>query len=109
MADLASIEAQVTQRETTLEQLQAQQRTMADQTALSTLTVDITGPQPAVISKQSSIPSVRDGLKGGLRAFVTVAAMIGLALAATLPFAVVTLLIGFPIWRLVKRPRRVQT
>jgi glycine cleavage system regulatory protein len=107
LADLASIEAQVTQRETVLEQLQAQQRTLADQTGLSTLTVDISGPNPpATPAKTNKLPSILSGLKGGVNALVAVATVIGLILAATLPFLLVGLLIGIPIWRLWKRSGR---
>ena len=105
LTDLALLEAQVTQRETTLEQLQAQQRTMAGHTGLSTLTVEISGPEAVIASTSNRRPSIVAGFKGGWNAVVAFVTIVGLVIAAVLPFAVLSAAFVAPAWWLWKRWR----
>ncbi len=62
---VASLEAQLLQRETTLEQLRGQLRTLQDQVALSTITMTITqpAPTPLLAIAVSAYAGVDDGAR----------------------------------------------
>ena len=108
LKDIIWIESQLTTRQAELDSLKSQQSWLADQTSMSTITVDIS-TQPEVVEDE---PDDRDepagflaGLKGGTKALESVLAAVTTIIGALLPFVVVGLVLGFPVWLLVRRRR----
>ncbi|HEY5453972.1 MAG TPA: DUF4349 domain-containing protein [Acidothermaceae bacterium] len=98
VADLATVENEIAQREADLESLEAQQRTFAAQTAQATITVNLVAtpkvaPVVAPVKKAHVIGFVR-GLRGGWHAFTRTVTGITTAVGALLPFLVVLLFLG---------------
>ena len=108
LKDIIWIESQLTTRQAELDSLKSQQSWLADQTSMSTITVDIS-TQPEVVEDE---PDDRDepagflaGLKGGTKALGAVLAAVTTIIGALLPFAVVGLVLGLPVWLVVRRRR----
>lgn len=98
VADLATVENEIAQREADLESLEAQQRTFAAQTAQATITVNLVATPkvavlPAPVKKAHVVGFVR-GLRGGWHAFTRTVSAITTALGALLPFLGVLLVLG---------------
>jgi acetolactate synthase small subunit len=90
---IVRIEAELTNRETALEQLLATQQQVTDRVTMSTLTVDVTSsPAAAVAPDGDGGTGLADALGAGWSAFAGGLFALVLALAAALPF-VVTLLV----------------
>lgn len=105
MKDIAWLESQLSDRQATLDSATQQQAYLADQTSLSTITVDITDP-----SRHEDADPDRSGFLGGLHrgwdAFTASAAGLVTALGAALPFGVVVGLLVWlarPLWRRRRR------
>jgi hypothetical protein len=98
VADLATVENEIAQREADLESLEAQQRTFAAQTAQATITVNLVAtPKVAVVPppvKKAHVVGFVRGLRGGWHAFTRTVTGITTALGALLPFLVVLLVLG---------------
>jgi hypothetical protein len=98
VADLATVENEIAQREADLESLEAQQRTLQAQTAEATITVNLVAT-PAVapvvppVKKAHVIGFVR-GLRGGWHAFTRSVSAIAQAGGALLPFVIVLAVLG---------------
>src|SRR5665213_429977 len=98
VADLATVENEIAQREADLESLEAQQRTFAAQTAQATITVNLVAtpkvaPLVAPVKKAHVVGFVR-GLRGGWHAFTRTVTGITTAVGAMLPFLIVLLVLG---------------
>ena len=98
VADLATVENEIAQREADLESLEAQQRTFAAQTAQATITVNLVAtpkvaPLVAPVKKAHVVGFVR-GLRAGWHAFTRTVTGITTAVGALLPFLVVLLVLG---------------
>ena len=108
---IVRLEAELTARETELEQLLAGQRQLDDRVAMSTLTVDLTTTEAVVVTASGAVAddtSVGDALAAGWRAFAAGVFTAALVLAAIAPFlAVAALLItlGLLVRRMVLRRR----
>lgn len=112
--ELVRLEAEVTRRQTELEQLEAQQRNLADRVALATVTVEIR-PAPATVTAGDGEHGDEDGgedgdgvagaLGAGWDALAAIAFGIVLVLAATAPFLAVALLAAAVAWFVVRRRR----
>lgn len=107
LKDIIWIESQLTDRQAELDSLKSQQSWLRDQTSLSTITVDI-----AVEDVVEDEPDERDepagflaGLKGGTEALGAMTTAVTTILGAVLPFAAVGLVVGLPVWLLVRRRR----
>jgi uncharacterized protein DUF4349 len=94
ISEITSVESELSRRESDLESLQAQQRSLADLTALSTITVSLLGPEAAAPAPPKK---ARGGFLGGLdsgwRAFTGSVRVVLTVLGALLPFLVA---IGVP-------------
>jgi hypothetical protein len=101
------IEAELTNRETLLEQLLAAQQHVTDRVAMSTLTIDITtAPATGVDAADDGDTGVGDALAAGWSAFAGAAFAIVLALAAAMPFVLALLvvaLVGVWVRHLLRR------
>jgi hypothetical protein len=98
VGDIISIESELSGRESDLESLQAQQRALAAQTAMATITLSLTRA-PAKIRTAPATHKHHSGFLGGLQtgwdAFTHGASGIATAAGAALPFAVLLLVLGF--------------
>ncbi len=92
--DLITIESALASRQSNLEALEAQQRSLAAQTSLATLTVSITVRPAPPTAKHSHRSGFTGGLHSGWHAFTTAAHALATAAGAVLPFAVLALVLG---------------
>jgi hypothetical protein len=101
LKDLVTLEGELTRRQTELEQLEAQQRNLADRVALSTVTIEILPIEdlPAV----EADPGIADAFSDGWSAFASFVFGIGYVLAVLLPFLVLAALLGLAIWYVRRR------
>ncbi len=107
LKNLIWIESQLTTRQAELDSLKSQQSWLTDQTSLSTITVDISRKQAKAAEKKDDDEPAGflDGLRGGLKALGGTFAAVALVIGALLPFAVVALVVGVPVWLVVRRRR----
>jgi hypothetical protein len=107
LKNLIWIESQLTTRQAELDSLKSQQSWLTDQTSLSTITVDISAaPTTTVQKEKDDAPAgFLTGLRGGMKALAGTFAAVATILGALLPFAVVALVAGVPIWLVVRRRR----
>ncbi len=107
--DIVSIESQLTRRQADLDSLKSQQAYLADQTSMSTITVFLEQkPEPVEKKKveQDDATGFLAGLGSGwdaLKSFTTGAATV---VGALLPFAGLFLVLGFPVWLLLRNLAR---
>lgn len=109
--DIVNIERELSRREADLGSLEKQQTYLADQSAMSTITVSLERPpEKAVEKKKDDAAGFFSGLKGGWHALTSVTVGLLTVAGAVLPFAVIALLVGVPLWVTRRRPgRRGQT
>jgi len=105
--DLIRYEQQITERESELQSLKAQQAYLADQTSMSTITVYLSTPRkyvapPGALEDAGFI----SGIKSGWSALVDTVVVVLTVVGAILPFAAALTLVGVPLWLLVRRLRR---
>jgi hypothetical protein len=107
LEDLIRFEQQITQRESELQSLKAQQDYLADQTSMSTISLSLSVP-----AKHVEPPGSLDdagflaGLRSGWHALSAAAVVALTVVGAVLPFLVVLALVGVPVWLLVRRTLR---
>jgi hypothetical protein len=102
--ELVSLEAELTRRQTELEQLEAQQRNISDRVALSTVTIEVipAADVPEAVVEEDG-DSIGDAFRSGWTAFAAVMFGIAFVVAATLPFLIVGLVLALVIWSVVRR------
>ena len=104
--DLLSIETQLSQRQSELDALTAQRSYLADQVALSTITVSLA---PFTEIAEVDAPGFLSGLQSGWSALVSVVMVAITALGFFLPFLVILAIIAVPVTIvLVRQSRRRQ-
>lgn len=103
--ELVTLESELTRRQTDLEQLEAQQRNLADRVALSTITIEVvpTASVPEPPAEPEPDDSIADAFESGWDAFTALLFGIGFVVAATLPFLVSGLLLALIAWMIVRR------
>ena len=108
--DLIRFEQQITQRESELQSLKAQQDYLADQTSMSTISVYLSTPK-AFVEPPGALDDAGflAGLKSGWNALVSAVVVTLTVVGVVLPFAAVALLVGVPVWLLVRRTVRSRT
>ena len=107
IGDIISLESELTQREASLEALQAQQAALTDQTALSTITATLLGPDASVVAApKPAKKGFVGGLEKGWHAFVASLTWIATVLGALLPFLVVLAIV---LWATVFTRRRLRS
>ena len=106
--DIVSIEAQLSRRQADLATLEQKQRYLADQTAMSTVTVSIqqTPEAKKEPKEERDTAGFFVGLADGWDALKGLSADASTAVGAVLPFALVAGVIGLPIWTVLRRRRR---
>ncbi|MFB9312806.1 DUF4349 domain-containing protein [Nocardioides plantarum] len=108
--DIVSIERELADREADLGSLEKRQKLLADQTALSTITISVERP-----TERSATPPEEDesgfaaGLEDGWKAFRHVTTGLLTGAGALLPFALLALVLGVPlrVWLRRRQPRPV--
>lgn len=106
LKDVIWIESQLTSRQAELDSLKSQQSWLADQTSLSTITVDISTHQVIEEEPEEERPAgFLAGLDGGSKALGALVTVLTTILGALLPFAAVALVLGLPVWIFVRRRR----
>jgi hypothetical protein len=106
IGQVMAIEAQLARRQAALDSLEQQQKWLADQTALATITLTITrtpaaGPPAAAGGPGGFV----GGLERGWHALGAVGQAVAVALGALVPWAALTAAVAVPAW-LVRRRRR---
>ncbi len=106
LRDIVSIEAQLSRRQADLATLEQKQRYLADQTAMSTVTVSIQQtPEAKKPGEKRDQAGFLVGLANGWDALRSLATDAATVVGAALPFAVVGAVIGLPLWRVLRRRR----
>jgi hypothetical protein len=106
--DIVSIEGELSRRQADLASLQAQQRYLADQTSMSTITLAVertpkaTKPKPKDHDEAGFLSGLSDGW-GALKTFLVGASTVA---GALLPWLLLMLVLAIPAWPLVRRLRR---
>jgi hypothetical protein len=108
VADVIAIESELSTREADLESLEAQQRSLARQTAMATITLTLRTAVPAAAAPRHH---TRGGFVGGLEhgwhGFVTAAGWVATAFGTLLPFLLVLAVLAVPGWLAWRRRRTV--
>ncbi|HEV7193980.1 MAG TPA: DUF4349 domain-containing protein [Jatrophihabitantaceae bacterium] len=107
VSDIIEIESELAQREADLESLQAQQRALAGQVAMATVTLYLVRT-PVAAHHQVTRTGFTGGLTNGWHAFTRGVAVIVTGVGAVLPFLVVAA-IGGAGWWLARRRRPAST
>lgn len=103
LGDIIALESELSQREADLEALQAQQRALADQTALSTITVSITRTSTPPAADNDSAGGFISGLKAGWDNLVGFVRALSHGLGLVLPLGTLVLMTAALAWLLVRR------
>ncbi|HEY2441576.1 MAG TPA: DUF4349 domain-containing protein [Streptosporangiaceae bacterium] len=110
VAELLSVQDQINAQESSLEALQAQQRTLDHQTAYATVTLTLAGPAPAAAPpRHHAGGGFTGGLTAGWRALRTVISWLLQAAGAVLPIGAalaLALLLGYRGVRMLRRRAR---
>ena len=107
--DLIRYETEITRRQSELQSLEAQQAYLADQTSKSTIRVHLSRPGTSAEPGGLDDAGFLAGLQAGWRALLGFLVVAVTVVGALLPFAVVALLVGVPVWlglRALLRRRR---
>jgi len=100
---LISLETAISDRQGALESLESQQRYLADQVAMSTITLNLVSPDQAVVTQPNNFFS---GLTAGWAIFVAFFSGLLVGLGVLLPWLVLAGIVAFVIILLVRRSRR---
>ncbi len=104
VADIVAIEAELSARQAELDSLNSQRAYLANQVAMSTVTVSLL---PVTVVSDIELPGFLSGLETGWSAFLTLIAFGITALGFLVPFLIVAALIAVPlVIVLVRRSRR---
>ncbi len=105
--DIMAIESELANRQAQLDSLLQQQAYLKDQTSMSTVKVSIERrPDPKKAAPKDDDDGFLAGLAAGWKALKTTVVAVATVIGAVLPFALVALLVGMPLWLLVRRLRR---
>jgi hypothetical protein len=102
IADIVAIEGELASREADLGSLEAEQRTLADQVTLSTITLHLVRPTAAIGGPDK--PGFLSGLAAGWRAFTASLRWLLVVVGVLLPFAI-PVAVAVVVWPRVARRR----
>jgi hypothetical protein len=107
--DVVAIEGELSRRQADLASLEAQQRYLADQTSLSTITLSVERtPAKAEAKPDTDDAGFLAGLSGGWNALKSFLVAMATVAGALLPWLVLALVLAVPAWPLIRRLRRRQ-
>ncbi len=101
--ELVRLEAELTRRQTDLEQLEAQQRNLADRVALSTVTIEVLPSTSIAESAVGDDETIGDAFRSGWDTFTAVVFGLGFVIATMLPFIISGLILAVVAWLVVRR------
>lgn len=106
--DIAILENELLQRETTLEELRGQRRTLGDQVALATITVTLTPTpdSPDTPQEDDELPGFLGAFRSGWDLLLGVATVLGLVLFAVAPWIPLALVAWLVVVVVRRRLRR---
>ncbi|HUF97562.1 MAG TPA: DUF4349 domain-containing protein [Ilumatobacter sp.] len=109
LTELVSLEGELTRRQTELEQLEAQQRNLADRVALSTITIEVRPTPVEANAAAGSEPDdgIVDAFRTGWEAFVAVVFGVAFILAVLAPFIALGFVVLALAWLITRRTNRV--
>lgn len=105
VSDLITVEAELSARQAELESLQAQQRALADQVSLATLSIRLSASSEPDTQATGFLAGLADGWNALLDAGRAVISTAG----RLLPWIGVLLVIAVPLWLILRRRRRTTT
>jgi predicted lipid-binding transport protein (Tim44 family) len=100
VADLLNVESQLSQRDSDLESLEQQQKSLAAQTKSATITAHLQAAPPVITAtktKQTHTFGFVRGLRGGWHAFTKTVAAIATGVGAVLPFLILLAVLGIAV------------
>ena len=109
LRDIVLIEGQLTRRQATLDSLERQSAYLADQTSLSTVTVDVERTPVHRTQRHEDHTGFLAGLGAGWHGLTAVTVALATALGALLPFVGVALVLALLGWPLLRPLRRRNT
>lgn len=98
LREIVSIESELSQRQADLDSLKSQQKYLADQTSLSTITVFLEQPDEEAAEKDDGKGGFLGGLEDGWDGFATGLSGAATALGFLLPWLVTAAVLGIPAW-----------
>ncbi|MEU3254541.1 DUF4349 domain-containing protein [Streptomyces sp. NPDC006997] len=104
LADVVTLEGELTGRQADLESLLARRAALKDRTSLATITLTLSGNPVPERAEDDDDPGFVDAVTGGWDAFVTMLRWLAVAIGALLPFAAALALLAL-LWLRVVRPR----
>lgn len=104
--DMIRLESEIAERQADLESLQAQQKYLRDNTAMSTVTVRLRTPDAPPPTAEPQEAGFLVGLEGGWTALKAVLVGLATVVGALLPFALTLSAVVVPAWLLVRAVRR---
>ena len=107
ITDLLALESQLTQRESDLQSTIAQQRALADQVSLATLTVEFSPPSTGITGKARQLPGFPGAIRASLHALLFTGRLLLALLGYLAPFLPIAAVAGYLALR-YRRPHRVQ-
>ncbi|OKJ75259.1 DUF4349 domain-containing protein [Streptomyces sp. CB02460] len=102
LADVVTLEGELSSRQAELESLLAQQASLKDRTTLATVTLDLVEPEAAAEADDDA--GFPDAVAGGWHAFLTMLRWLAMAVGAAAPFLAGAALLAV-LWRLLHRRR----
>ncbi len=102
LGDIIAIESDLARRQADLDSLKSQQAWLADQTSLSTINLYLSRSGDGS-PREDEARGFLAGLDGGWTAFKGATVLLLTAVGAVIPFAVLMLLLGVPLWLVVRR------
>lgn len=103
LQQVVSIENQLARRQADLDSLVSRQKWLADQTSLSTLTVYVEKTEKEEADEEETAGGFLGGLRDGWDSFVAGGAVALTVVGFALPWVALLLLIGVPLWMVVRR------
>lgn len=110
--DVVAVESQLTKRQERLNSLLRQQAYLGDQTSMSTITVHVQRTRADGAAEPEDEAGFVAGLRAGWEGLTAMTVALATVTGAVLPFAVLALLLGLPLWFLLRpavRRRRTAT
>jgi Domain of unknown function (DUF4349) len=107
VGDLLSVQNQINNEESALEEMQAQQRVLSHQVSYATVTITILGPKAKPAPHRTKAPpSLAGGLGAGWHALKVSVSWTLAFLGAIAPFAAIAAIAGYAIYRIRRRMLR---
>jgi hypothetical protein len=101
---VVDLESELSRRQADLEALESQLASLKDRVAMSPVQVSLT-TEPGVIAKPAETTGFLAGLRNGWEAFTGSVSVLLTIVGAVLPFAPLTVLVGLPLWVVLRRRR----